>query len=64
MDEGEVNELIVIFPETAQPVALPLEPAASGSQYNDSDLMVWIQGEEALVDRDGESLYTGCIVNE
>jgi membrane-bound inhibitor of C-type lysozyme len=64
VDEGEAKELIVIFPEAAQPIALPLVPAASGSQYSDGDLMIWIKGDEALVERGGEPLYTGCKVSE
>ena len=30
---------------------------------NDDDLMIWVQGDEALVERGGEPLYTGCRVS-
>jgi membrane-bound inhibitor of C-type lysozyme len=62
VNEEEAKELIVIFPEAADPITLPLVPAASGSQYNDGDLMIWIKGDEALVERAGEPLYIGCMV--
>jgi membrane-bound inhibitor of C-type lysozyme len=62
VNEGEAKKLIVIFPEAAQPLTLPLVPAASGSRYDDGDLMIWIKGKEALVERGGKSLYTGCKV--
>jgi putative lipoprotein len=40
-------------------VALPQTPAASGSRYEAAGVVVWLHGEEAMLEVDGER-FSGC----
>ncbi|HZI63351.1 MAG TPA: MliC family protein [Thermoanaerobaculia bacterium] len=53
--EGETAH--VTLPDRS--VALPLMPAASGSKYDDGEVLFWSQGPTALISADGE-LHRDC----
>ena len=59
---NEADTVTVALPDGE--VTLPRVVSGSGARYSDDTTVFWNQGDEALVEVDGETLYQGCVAQE
>lgn len=53
--DGSVNLIL-----DGQTLTLPREPSGSGAKYSDGETTLWTQGEEGVIEVDGEVVYDNC----
>ncbi len=54
------SERIALTLPGEEPVELSQSPSASGAKYVGEQLVFWGKGDEASIERDGKTVFSGC----